>query len=90
MVAGSVKWEVRVTCTGFLCCPQLAMEETALYQEDWIGLRQLQEGGRLVRAHCPGFHMQFTLDWFEEHVVRKYLVVPANRTGSAAAGTGAW
>ena len=63
-----------------LRCLQLTMEETALYQEDWIGLKQLQEGGRLVRGRCPGFHMQFTLDWFEEHVARKYLVVAADST----------
>lgn len=60
------------------------MEETALYREDWIGLRELQEGGRLVRDRCPGQHMQFGLDWFGEHVVHMYLAVPANSTWGGA------
>lgn len=32
-------------------------------QEDWIGLRELDEGGRLERKEAPGPHMHFTLDW---------------------------
>ncbi|KAI7840948.1 hypothetical protein COHA_005378 [Chlorella ohadii] len=70
----------------------LAMEETELYQQDWIGLRQLQESGRLELARCPGRHMQFSLEWFAQHVVRPYLAVPqpgpAAAAGAAAAAAG--
>ncbi|KAL6777646.1 hypothetical protein ACKKBG_A15070 [Auxenochlorella protothecoides x Auxenochlorella symbiontica] len=45
-----------------------SMEETAAYRDDRLGLRTLNESGRLTLANCPGFHMQFTLDWFEQHV----------------------
>ncbi|EIW70935.1 hypothetical protein TREMEDRAFT_29260 [Tremella mesenterica DSM 1558] len=33
------------------------MEQQNLYQQDWIGLRELDETGRLVLDHCPGEHM---------------------------------
>jgi hypothetical protein len=34
------------------------MEGTELYKEDRIGLRELDEEGRLFRLHLPGLHMQ--------------------------------
>ncbi|MEW5302636.1 MAG: hypothetical protein WDW38_008045 [Sanguina aurantia] len=52
----------------------LTLEEQAIYREDWIGLRTLDESHRLVLAEAPGAHMHFTMDWFEEHIVDKYLV----------------
>lgn len=51
------------------------MEETAAYRDDRLGLRTLHESGRLTLANCPGFHMQFTLDWFEQHVL-PHVAVP--------------
>jgi hypothetical protein len=51
------------------------MEETPLYQEDWLGLKELNSTGRLVLDHAPGFHMQFTLEWFGREVVRAHLAV---------------
>ena len=42
-------------------------------QEDWIGLRELHERGRIVFDEIPGAHMHFTLQYFEEHVVERYL-----------------
>ncbi|EFJ40725.1 hypothetical protein VOLCADRAFT_84379 [Volvox carteri f. nagariensis] len=44
-----------------------------LYKEDWIGLRSLDERGQLVLEEAPGAHMQFTLQWFADNVIRKYL-----------------
>ena len=32
-------------------------------QEDWIGLRELDVGGRLEFKEAGGPHMHFTLDW---------------------------
>eukprot|EP00955_Chlamydomonas_euryale_P059855 357516-Chlamydomonas_euryale.AAC.15 len=49
------------------------LEQQRLYTEDWIGLRKLDESGRLVRASIEGRHMHFSQEWFEEHVLWKYL-----------------
>ena len=54
----------------------LPMEATELYTEDRIGLRALHEAGRLELKHAPGFHMQFTLDWFSKNVLWPHLAVP--------------
>jgi palmitoyl-protein thioesterase len=53
------------------CAPQ----DTELYKRDWIGLRQLDQDGRLELREVPGGHMHFTLDWFDEEIVDKYLRV---------------
>eukprot|EP00887_Chlorella_sp_A99_P004235 scaffold15.g4235.t1 len=64
--------------------------------EDRIGLRALQEGGRLVRTHVPGRHLQMTMDWLREHVVLEYLAVNASGasgiggTAADAAAAAAW
>ena len=42
-------------------------------QEDWIGLQELDERGRVVFDEIPGAHMHFTLQYFEENVVKVYL-----------------
>lgn len=44
-----------------------------LYTEDWIGLKRLDQAGRLVFEEAPGQHMQFSLDWFGSNVVDRYL-----------------
>jgi palmitoyl-protein thioesterase len=67
----------------------LALADTELYREDWIGLRALDEGGRLHLEHCPGAHMQFSLAWFEQAVVLPYLAVRGAAGGTAAAGSAA-
>lgn len=63
----------------------LAMRDTQLYQQDWIGIRALDEAGRLTLLHTRGRHMRFTLDWFEQHVVRPWLAVPAEAAWAAEA-----
>jgi len=42
----------------------LDLRDTALYREDWIGLRALDEAGRLHLLSCPGGHLQFDREWF--------------------------
>ena len=56
------------------------LRESTLYTEDRLGLRALDESGRLVLDSSPGFHMQFTLDWFGKHVVLPYLAVDRTNT----------
>ena len=50
----------------------LAYNETALYIEDWIGLKTLDEAGKLYFLTSPGGHLQFTNDFFFD-VVDKYF-----------------
>ena len=50
----------------------LAYNETALYIEDWIGLKTLDETGKLDFLVSPGNHLQFTDKFFFE-IVDKYF-----------------
>mmetsp|Transcript_12552 Transcript_12552/g.21157 ORF Transcript_12552/g.21157 Transcript_12552/m.21157 type:complete len:333 (+) Transcript_12552:26-1024(+) len=58
------------------------MADTDLYIQDWIGLRALNETGRLFLEECDGDHLEFTLDWFVANVVNRYLVGGSDRTES--------
>lgn len=50
------------------------MHDTPLYKEDWIGLRTLDEKGRLIRSEVPDArHMQFSMAWFSKHVTQAHL-----------------
>jgi len=49
------------------------LREQALYTEDWLGLKALDERGALVMSDCPGAHMQFSDAWFTTNVIDKYL-----------------
>ena len=50
----------------------LAYNETQLYIEDWIGLKTLDDNGRLDFLSSPGDHLQFT-DEFFQMIVDTYL-----------------
>lgn len=67
------------------------MDETPLYTEDRIGLRTLSEASRLVLARAPGLHMQISLAWLAEHVIKPYLAVrvDSGNTGSSSSSSGA-
>jgi len=47
--------------------------QTQLYIQDRIGLKSLDEAGKLKFDSCPGNHMKFTMDWFTQHVTVPYL-----------------
>ncbi|KNC46389.1 salivary protein [Thecamonas trahens ATCC 50062] len=49
------------------------MTETPLYQEDWIGLQELNNSSRLLLLDTPGEHMQIDIDDFVNNVVKPYL-----------------
>ncbi|KAK9914923.1 hypothetical protein WJX75_002329 [Coccomyxa subellipsoidea] len=63
----------------------LTMQDTALYKEDWIGLKDLDERGRIEFKEVPGGHMHFSLDWFEKHVVVPYLDIHTAKGAKGAA-----
>lgn len=48
-------------------------QETELYKQDWIGLKQLHDTGRLELALAPGNHMRFSFAWFRQRVMHTYL-----------------
>jgi len=54
------------------------MEETQLYKEDWLGLKELNEAKKLQRLSCPGNHMKFTLEWFTTNIITPYLSTPTS------------
>lgn len=60
--------------------PLVPMREQAMYTEDWLGLRALDESGRLVLAESPGQHMWFTDTWLKENVLDEYLYGPKAAT----------
>ena len=43
--------------------------QTALYKEDWIGLRMLEEAGRVSFLTAPGDHLHITAQVVEEAIV---------------------
>ena len=48
------------------------MREQPLYVEDWIGLRALDESGRVVLVSCDGEHMQLSTECWRP-LVKKYV-----------------
>ena len=48
------------------------MREQPLYVEDWIGLRALDESGRVILASCDGEHMQLSAECWRP-LVEKYV-----------------
>lgn len=51
----------------------LPLRESPLYTEDRIGLRALDEAGRLVFMAVEGNHLEFSRQWFIDEIVNVYL-----------------
>jgi len=53
-----------------------SLRESPLYTdgEDVLGLRRMDTEGRLVFLDLDSDHLQFTREWFEEHIVLPYLL----------------
>ncbi|XP_028170288.1 palmitoyl-protein thioesterase 1 [Ostrinia nubilalis] len=49
------------------------LQETELYLQDRLGLKKMNEAGKLVFLSLPGDHLQFTQDWFINVIIKKYL-----------------
>jgi len=52
----------------------LPLKESPLYLEDWLGLRQLDESGRLHFKAVEGDHLQFSRQWFIDEIINVFLV----------------
>ena len=51
----------------------LPLKESPLYLEDWIGLRALDETGRLHFYTVEGDHLEFSREWFVEEIIKVFL-----------------
>lgn len=49
------------------------LESSRLYQEDRLGLKELNDSGRLHIIRVPGRHLQFHIDWFMANIAEVYL-----------------
>jgi len=47
----------------------VAVENTTLYTEDWIGLKTLNENSQVSFISTIGDHLKFTDEWFVQHIV---------------------
>jgi palmitoyl-protein thioesterase len=52
------------------------MHEQPLYIEDWIGLRTLDESGRVVLVSCEGEHMHLSVECWQP-LVEQYVGAPS-------------
>jgi len=46
---------------------------TKLYKKDTIGIKTLNEKGKLIFISCPGDHLQFTMPWFSDNIMTPFL-----------------
>eukprot|EP01106_Pelomyxa_sp_JSP_P001838 TRINITY_DN1280_c0_g2_i1.p1 TRINITY_DN1280_c0_g2~~TRINITY_DN1280_c0_g2_i1.p1 ORF type:complete len:284 (+),score=79.07 TRINITY_DN1280_c0_g2_i1:57-854(+) len=51
----------------------IAMRDSPLYLEDWIGLQKLDSQKKLVELSVEGDHLDFTTEWFLDQIVYPYL-----------------
>jgi len=47
--------------------------EFPIYKEDWLGLKQLNETGRLHLLATDGDHLRFTDPWFIDNIINVFL-----------------
>jgi len=45
------------------------LQQSELYQQDWIGLKQMNESGKLTFLATEGNHLQFTDAWFVDNII---------------------
>lgn len=67
--------------------PVLPPQQTKLYTEDWIGLRELDDAGRVKYVSVPGNHLGIARDDMKKYVVPYLENTPSNaQTGSVRNG----
>lgn len=49
------------------------LQESDIYQDERLGLRSMDENGKLRFLSVDGNHLRFEWDWFEENVVYQFL-----------------
>lgn len=51
----------------------IPMANTKLYREDRIGIKEMNESGRLHLIEVPGRHLQYRMKWFMDNIAGVYL-----------------
>merc|ERR1719369_1249581 len=51
----------------------LPLRESPIYTEDRIGLKTMDEAGKLHFFSVEGNHLHFTKEWFTEHIIEPFL-----------------
>ena len=51
----------------------LSLQQTELYQQDWLGLKAMDEQGQLVFLAVDGDHLRFSDQWFSNEIIQVYL-----------------
>ncbi|KAJ3038914.1 hypothetical protein HDV00_012836 [Rhizophlyctis rosea] len=49
------------------------LREQPLYKEDWLGLKAMDEKGKLVFEEIPGRHMRIDFEYLKTEIIPKYL-----------------
>lgn len=49
------------------------LQQTKIYTQDYLGLRQMDKDGKLVMLQTEGDHLQFTIEWLVENIINVYL-----------------
>lgn len=49
------------------------LQQSSLYLEDKLGLKTMDQEGRLQFLSLPSDHLQFTDEWFLDVIIAKYL-----------------
>ncbi|KAF9284454.1 hypothetical protein BGZ68_004684 [Mortierella alpina] len=58
------------------------LEDQDQYKQDWLGLKTMDDAGKLVFDVLEGEHMQFSLEDFTEKITKPYLLEMENDIGS--------
>jgi len=51
----------------------IPLRDSALYKEDWLGLRAMDEQKKLTFLEVVGDHLRFNETWFMDRIVTPYL-----------------
>jgi len=49
------------------------LQDSPLYQEDWLGLKEMDSNGKLTFLATIGDHLQFTEEWFIQNIATPFL-----------------
>ncbi|XP_023229524.1 palmitoyl-protein thioesterase 1-like [Centruroides sculpturatus] len=50
------------------------LQESKLYSEDWLGLKQMDKQGKLHFLEAIGDHLQIDMNWFLEKIIKPFLM----------------
>jgi len=52
----------------------ISLQKSQLYLEDWLGLKEMDEQGKLAFLSVNGDHLQFSDAWFFANIAKPYLL----------------